>query len=177
MTTYSQRAPFYNAISSAMAKQPPARRTSSQLPYLRVLELGFFEWDARSAVSLLESESSSDEHRYCGSPTLRTYKKAFELDPNDATAHQWYAYDISMIGGREQLALAEAKLAQRLDPLSPATGFQAFSLSSGKIPVIFHLAGTQNSMGMGQCRVQLQRLTGGGTRLGIIFAGSATISR
>jgi TolB-like protein len=52
------------------------------------------------------------------------YKKAFELNPNDATAHQWYAYDISMIGGREQLALAEAKLARRLDPLSPSTGFQ-----------------------------------------------------
>jgi serine/threonine protein kinase/tetratricopeptide (TPR) repeat protein len=52
------------------------------------------------------------------------YKKAFELEPNDATAHQWYAYDISMIGGRERLALAEAKLARRLDPSSPSTGFQ-----------------------------------------------------
>ena len=29
------------------------------------------------------------------------YKKAFELDPNDATAHQWYAFDIGQIGGRE----------------------------------------------------------------------------
>jgi tetratricopeptide (TPR) repeat protein len=27
------------------------------------------------------------------------YKKAFELDPNDATAHQWYAEDIGKIGG------------------------------------------------------------------------------
>jgi serine/threonine protein kinase/tetratricopeptide (TPR) repeat protein len=52
------------------------------------------------------------------------YKKAFELDPNDATAHQWYSYDIGMIGGREQLAVAEAKLAHQLDPLSPSTGFQ-----------------------------------------------------
>jgi eukaryotic-like serine/threonine-protein kinase len=52
------------------------------------------------------------------------YKKAFELDPNDATAHQWYSYDIGMIGGREQLAVAEAKLARQLDPLSPSTGFQ-----------------------------------------------------
>jgi TolB-like protein/predicted Ser/Thr protein kinase/Tfp pilus assembly protein PilF len=47
------------------------------------------------------------------------YKKAFELDPNDATAHQWYAQDISWIGGREQEALAEIKRAQQLDPLSP----------------------------------------------------------
>ena len=47
------------------------------------------------------------------------YKKAFELDPNDTTAHQWYADDIGRIGGREQEALAEAKRALQLDPLSP----------------------------------------------------------
>ena len=47
------------------------------------------------------------------------FKKAFELDPNDATAHQWYAVHIGMIGGREQEALAEANRAHQLDPLSP----------------------------------------------------------
>jgi len=48
------------------------------------------------------------------------YKKAFELDPNDATAHQWYAHDIGFIGGREQEALAEVNRARQLDPLSPS---------------------------------------------------------
>jgi len=47
------------------------------------------------------------------------YKKALELDPNDATAHQWYAEGIGSIGGREQEALAEANRAHQLDPLSP----------------------------------------------------------
>jgi TolB-like protein len=47
------------------------------------------------------------------------YKKAFELDPNDATAHQWYAQDIGWVGGREQEALAEMNRAHQLDPLSP----------------------------------------------------------
>jgi eukaryotic-like serine/threonine-protein kinase len=47
------------------------------------------------------------------------FKKAFELDPNDATAHQWYAEVIGDIGGREQEALAEANRAHQLDPLSP----------------------------------------------------------
>src|SRR5262249_3757243 len=46
------------------------------------------------------------------------FKKAFELDPNDATAHAWYAYNIGMIG-REQEAIAEINLAHQLDPLSP----------------------------------------------------------
>src|SRR5271170_5430142 len=43
------------------------------------------------------------------------FKKSFELDPNDATARQWYADDIAMIGGREREALAEIKRAQELD--------------------------------------------------------------
>jgi tetratricopeptide (TPR) repeat protein len=47
------------------------------------------------------------------------YKKAFELDPNDATAHHWYAQDIAWIGGREQEAVVEANRAFQCDPLSP----------------------------------------------------------
>jgi TolB-like protein/DNA-binding winged helix-turn-helix (wHTH) protein/Tfp pilus assembly protein PilF len=47
------------------------------------------------------------------------FKKSFELDPNDATARQWYADDLGMIGGREPEALAEVKRAHELDPLSP----------------------------------------------------------
>ncbi|MGD0212827.1 MAG: winged helix-turn-helix domain-containing protein [Terriglobales bacterium] len=47
------------------------------------------------------------------------FKKSFELDPNDATARQWYADDIAMIGGREQEAIAEVNRAHELDPQSP----------------------------------------------------------
>ena len=46
------------------------------------------------------------------------FKKALELNPNDATAHHFYAFDIGMIGGREQEALAEINRAHQLDPLS-----------------------------------------------------------
>jgi len=52
------------------------------------------------------------------------YRKAFELDPNDATAHQWYAYAIAEIGGREQEAIAEINRAHQLDPLSPIISTQ-----------------------------------------------------
>jgi len=47
------------------------------------------------------------------------FKKALELDPNDATVHQWHAETFGSIGGREQEALAEATRARQLDPLSP----------------------------------------------------------
>ncbi|HEV2728894.1 MAG TPA: hypothetical protein VGV15_02585, partial [Terriglobales bacterium] len=50
------------------------------------------------------------------------YKKALELDPNDATAHQWYGQDIGSIGGREQESIAEINRAHQLDPLSPIIG-------------------------------------------------------
>ena len=47
------------------------------------------------------------------------FKKAFGLDPNDATAHQWYAERIGVIGGREQEVIAEINRAHQLDPMSP----------------------------------------------------------
>jgi eukaryotic-like serine/threonine-protein kinase len=53
------------------------------------------------------------------------YKKSFELDRNDASALQWYAFDIGMIGGREQDALSESNRARQLDPLSPTIGFES----------------------------------------------------
>ena len=51
------------------------------------------------------------------------FKKAL-LDPNDATAHHWYAMYVGMIGGREQEALAEANRAHQLDPLSLIISFR-----------------------------------------------------
>ncbi len=71
------------------------------------------------------------------------FKKAFELDPNDATAHQWYALDIGMIGGREQEALAEINRAHQLDPLSPI-----ISVEVGDV----HIYGT--TVRRGHCRLQ-----------------------
>ncbi len=46
------------------------------------------------------------------------YKKAIELNPNYATAHQWYS-GLLQIEGRLEEALAEAKSALELDPLAP----------------------------------------------------------
>jgi TolB-like protein len=51
------------------------------------------------------------------------FRKALELDPSDATAHQWFAQNLSQIGGRAQEAIDEAHRAHQLDPLSPIIGF------------------------------------------------------
>ncbi len=45
------------------------------------------------------------------------YKRALELNPGYATAHQWYAEYLTTVGRHEE-AIAEIGLAQELDPLS-----------------------------------------------------------
>jgi len=50
------------------------------------------------------------------------FRKAIELDPSDATAHQWFAEALSYMGGRAQESIDEANLARQLDPLSPIIG-------------------------------------------------------
>lgn len=48
---------------------------------------------------------------------LSEYRRAIELDPNYATAHHWYAYDL-MCMGRHEEAIREIRRAHELDPLS-----------------------------------------------------------
>jgi TolB-like protein/Flp pilus assembly protein TadD/predicted Ser/Thr protein kinase len=47
----------------------------------------------------------------------REYRRAIQLNPNYATAHQWYAEGLSLVG-RHTEAIAEIQRAQELDPLS-----------------------------------------------------------
>ncbi len=46
------------------------------------------------------------------------YQKAFAIDPNDATIHQWHAEKRAAMGDAVESVMAEFKLAHELDPLS-----------------------------------------------------------
>jgi TolB-like protein/DNA-binding winged helix-turn-helix (wHTH) protein/Tfp pilus assembly protein PilF len=50
--------------------------------------------------------------------SAREFKRAIQLNPNYATAHQWYAEYLSLTR-RHAEAIAEAQRAEQLDPLSP----------------------------------------------------------
>jgi serine/threonine protein kinase/tetratricopeptide (TPR) repeat protein len=71
------------------------------------------------------------------------FKKALELDPNDATAHQWYALNMGKIGGREQEALTEANRAHQLDPLSPIISYRVGGI---------HIMARQYDEGIAVCK-------------------------
>src|SRR5207249_12188107 len=49
---------------------------------------------------------------------MREYKRAIELQPNDATAHHWFSNDSLAALGRFDEAIAEGKRSVELDPLS-----------------------------------------------------------
>jgi len=73
--------------------------------------------------AVLGSNEIENEWDFAGGEA--EYKKSFELDPNDASARQLYAFDIGMTGGKEQEALSESNRARQLDPLSPTISFEA----------------------------------------------------
>jgi TolB-like protein/DNA-binding winged helix-turn-helix (wHTH) protein/Tfp pilus assembly protein PilF len=80
---------------------------------------------ALKAVQL--DDSSSEAHASMGhilhnydwdfEGAEREFKRAIELNPNYATAHHWYAHLLMQVGRTEE-SVAQARLAQGLDPLS-----------------------------------------------------------
>src|SRR6202041_2905197 len=47
----------------------------------------------------------------------KEFRRAIELNPGYATAHQWYAWHLSLLGQFDE-AITEMKKAENLDPLS-----------------------------------------------------------
>jgi serine/threonine-protein kinase len=67
--------------------------------------------------AILGNNESEYEWDFAGGEA--EYKKALQLDPNDASARQWYAEELGMTGGREKEALAEITRAHQLEPMTP----------------------------------------------------------
>jgi TolB-like protein/thioredoxin-like negative regulator of GroEL len=51
------------------------------------------------------------------------FRKAIQLDPSDATTHQWFSEALGQMGGRAPEAIEESNRAHQLDPLSPIIVF------------------------------------------------------
>lgn len=79
---------------------------------LKALELDETLAEAHSSLGSLNWEYEWDQFG-----AEKEFRRAIELNPNYATAHQWYAEELAVVG-RGDRAVAEIKRAQELDPLS-----------------------------------------------------------
>lgn len=97
------------AYSSASATLyvPQARAAA-----LRAVELDQNLAEAHTALALI-----AQNHDWDWQTSEKEYRRAIELNPDYATAHQWYAEHL-MWRGRFDEALQESERARQLDPLS-----------------------------------------------------------
>lgn len=95
-------------VASSKVSMPLAKTAA-----LRALELDDSLAEAHAALGAYLTEYEYD--RIGGE---KHYRRAVELNPNYATARQWFALDILAASKRFDEALAELRLAQELDPLS-----------------------------------------------------------
>jgi TolB-like protein/DNA-binding winged helix-turn-helix (wHTH) protein/Tfp pilus assembly protein PilF len=79
---------------------------------LRALELDEKSAEAHTALALI-----IENYDYDLQAAEKEYRRAIELDPNYATAHQWYAELLTWQGNFDE-ALRESERARELDPLS-----------------------------------------------------------
>ena len=110
---YSGLADAYSALSS-YGGSPSENYPKSNAAGRKALE---FDSTLARPHAVLGANEMRYEWDFAGGEA--EFRKAFELDPNDATAHHRYAENIGLIGGREQEAIAEINRAHQLDPLSP----------------------------------------------------------
>ncbi len=79
---------------------------------LKALQLDDTLAEAHTSLALIE-----ENYDYDWQTAEKEFKRAIQLDPGYATAHQWYAEYLSWLGRFEE-ALAESEKARQLDPLS-----------------------------------------------------------
>jgi TolB-like protein/DNA-binding winged helix-turn-helix (wHTH) protein/Flp pilus assembly protein TadD len=79
---------------------------------LKALQINEGLAEAHTSLALI-----SEFYNWDWQTAEKKFKRAIQLDPNYATAHQWYAEYLAF-QGRFDEALAESERARRLDPLS-----------------------------------------------------------
>jgi TolB-like protein/DNA-binding winged helix-turn-helix (wHTH) protein/Flp pilus assembly protein TadD len=112
-------APAYAGLANSYALLPgytlaPAARymPKAREAAVRALEIDDDSPEAHVALALI-----LENYDWDWSTAEKEYRRAIELNPNYATAHQWYAEFLTW-RGRFDEALRESENARRLDPLS-----------------------------------------------------------
>src|SRR5260370_33883072 len=91
-------------MTSCRSRKLRLKRPSSSIP----------DWPARGPGAY------KTDYSWDFSGAEAEYRNALELDPSDATVHQWYSQHLANIGGPGQESIDEANRPPQLDPLSVA---------------------------------------------------------
>jgi TolB-like protein/DNA-binding winged helix-turn-helix (wHTH) protein/Tfp pilus assembly protein PilF len=110
---YAGLADSYSILGSDVLP-PGVARSKAHLAANKALELDPTIAEGHAELALVEFYYDWDWAR-----SEQEFRRAIELNPNYATAHQWYSYYLSAMG-RFPEAVEEAKKAQQIDPLSLA---------------------------------------------------------
>lgn len=105
--TYALLGDWEYAVMAPKEALPRAKAAA-----IRALELDSSLGEAHNSLAFVTEVFDWD----LGS-SEREFKRAIELNPGYATAHQWYAWNLGK-SGRNEEAIAELKKAESLDPLS-----------------------------------------------------------
>lgn len=101
------------ALMSSYGYVPPAKF----IPKARAAALKALQLDESLAGAHASLAVIAQNYDWDWSTAEREYRRAIELDPGYATAHQWYAECLGF-EGRFDEAFAESERARKLDPLS-----------------------------------------------------------
>jgi serine/threonine-protein kinase len=109
----------YAGLAQAYILIPNYTRTSPKEPYekaraaaMKALEMDETLADAHTALASIKAD-----YDWNFPEAEKEFKRAIELNPNDATARQWYSEHLLVLGRNDE-AIAEMKRAHELDPLS-----------------------------------------------------------
>jgi serine/threonine-protein kinase len=118
---YAGLADAYILIPKYMGDSPkeayPNDSPDDTYPKARATAIKALEIDETLAEAHAALATVMYEYEVNFAESEREFKRAIEINPNYATAHQWYA-ECLMKMGRNEEAIAEIKRAQELDPLS-----------------------------------------------------------
>jgi tetratricopeptide (TPR) repeat protein len=116
---YSGLADSYIGMTYYHYASPQAAMPRARAAALKALEIDDSLAEAHASLAHVKTNYEWD-----WAEAERLWRKAIALEPEYATAHQWYGAHYLMPMGRLEEAIAETRRAQQLDPLSAV--FNAF---------------------------------------------------
>ncbi|NIN92937.1 protein kinase, partial [bacterium] len=110
---YAGLADCYTMASSYGYKPPKEVMPKAKSAVVKALEIDETLSEAHASLAFIKLFYEWDKYN-----AKIEFERAIQLNPNYGTAHQWYANCLTVFGRHDE-AIAEAKRARALDPLSP----------------------------------------------------------